>query len=66
MSVSIADDEWDQSLALARVIERYPKLFQKWVNIKEDFSILDWMDVLPKGKQYYVSDVLRDINEAFQ
>lgn len=53
-------------MILLRVIEKQPKVFAKWVALKDQFEILGWADGQPaKEPPVYISDVLRMINEAF-
>ena len=65
MSANTDDDELQRALILTRVIDRQPKLFQKWSELKDRFMILGLYDSPFKETTFTVEDALRMINEAF-
>ena len=64
MRESIADDEFPEyHRVLLRVIDRQPKVFQKWSEIRDRFEHRGWADEA-SDPPYYIEDALLMINEA--
>lgn len=58
-------EELQRSLLLMRVIEKQPRLFAKWNEIKERFDPPGAYDGRPNDPPFYIADALARINEAF-
>lgn len=66
MTENIEDGELERSLVLMRVINKNPRLFAKWVDLKDKFDVLGWADGKAATEPpIFIPDVLRMINEAF-
>ncbi len=66
MTGSTDDGALDRAMILMRGINKQPKVFSKWVDLKEKFEVLGWSDGAPaKEPLVFITDVLRMINEAF-
>lgn len=65
MNESTEDGELERSMILVRVVDKQPKVFQKWCDLKERFRILDWMDGKAAEPYYSIRDVMNKINEVF-
>lgn len=64
MSENTDAEELDYQLRLGKVINKQPKLFQRWTEIKEQFSVLGIWDS-PLESFFGIEDVFKMINEAF-
>jgi hypothetical protein len=66
MTESTDDGELERSMILMRVINKNPRLFSKWVDLKEKFAVLDWADARASTEPpFFIADALKMINEAF-
>lgn len=66
MTGNTDDEEYQRSMTLMRVIEKQPKLFQKWCEIKDKFSTLGLYDSPFKESTFTIHDALALINKEFE
>jgi hypothetical protein len=63
MTATIEDDDYRRSILLMKVIDKQPKLFQKWCDLKDKFVSLGLYDSPFTESRYSIVDALYTINK---